>query len=92
MGKEKIALVYVGKSEIFGEIENELQHIVYDLSIQDINERKAKAKTFDNANEAAAYLGVKVDVVFKNRMAGKKVKGFNNRMFAIRVIKKQNQQ
>jgi ribosomal protein L35AE/L33A len=88
MGKEKTALVYVGKSEIFGEIENELQHIVYDLSIEDINERKAKAKLFDNANEAAAYLGVKVDVVFKNRIAGKKIKGINNRMFAVRIIRK----
>lgn len=88
MGKEKIALVYVGKSEIFGEIENELQHIVYDLSIQDVNERKQKAKLFDNANEAAAYLGVKVDVVFKNRVAGKKVKGINNKFYAIRIIRK----
>ena len=90
MAKEKIALVYCGKSEIFGEIENELQHIVYDLSIEDINERKAKAKTFDNANEAAAYLGVKVDVVFKNRIAGKRIKGINNKFFAIRIIRKNN--
>jgi hypothetical protein len=88
MAKEKIALVYCGKSEIFGEIENELQHIVYDLSIQDVNERKDKAKTFDNANEAAAYLGVKVDVIFRNRVAGKKVKGINSHYFAVRVIKK----
>lgn len=88
MGKEKIALVYCGKSEIFGEIENELQHIVYDLSIQDVNERKAKAKLFDNANEAAAYLGVKVDVVFKNRIAGKKIKGINGHKFAVRIIRK----
>lgn len=88
MAKEKIALVYCGKSEIFGEIENELQHIVYDLSIKDINERKAKAKTFDNANEAAAYLGVKVDVVFRKRVAGKKIKGINNKLFAVRIIRK----
>jgi hypothetical protein len=88
MGKEKIALVYVGKSEIFGEIENELQHIVYDLSIEDINERKAKAKLFDNANEAAAYLGVKVDVVFRNRTVGKRIKGINNKSYSVRVIKK----
>jgi hypothetical protein len=88
MGKEKTALVYVGKSEIFGEIENELQHIVYDLSIEDINERKAKAKLFDNANEAAAYLGVKVDVVFRNRTVGKRIKGINNKSYSVRVIKK----
>jgi hypothetical protein len=88
MKRDNVALVYCGKSEIFGEIENELQHIVYDLSIQDLNERKEKAKLFDNANEAAAYLGVKVDVVFRNRVAGKKVKGINNRMFAVRIIRK----
>jgi hypothetical protein len=92
MKRDNVALVYCGKSEIFGEIENELQHIVYDLSIQDVNERKEKAKLFDNANEAAAYLGVKVDVVFRNRVAGKRIKGINNKFFAIRVIKKQNQQ
>jgi ribosomal protein L35AE/L33A len=88
MAKEKIALVYCGKSEIFGEIENELQHIVYDLSIEDINERKAKAKLFDNANEAAAYLGVKTDVIFRNRTTGKKVKGINGHQFAVRIIRK----
>lgn len=89
MPKKKLEpLVYAGKSVIYGEIENELQHIVYDLSIEDVNERREKAKLFDNANEAAAYLGVKVDVVFRNRKVGKKVKGINNRYFAIRTIKK----
>ena len=81
-------LVYAGKPVIYGEIENELQHIVYDLSIVDVNERREKAKLFDNANEAAAYLGVKVDVVFRNRKVGKKVKGINNKYFAVRTIKK----
>jgi len=89
MSKKKLEpLVYAGKSVIYGEIENELQHIVYDLSIEDVNERREKAKLFDNANEAAAYLGVKVDVVFRNRKVGKKVKGINNRYFAVRTIKK----
>ena len=89
MSKKKLEpLVYAGKSVIYGEIENELQHIVYDLSIVDVNERREKAKLFDNANEAAAYLGVKVDVVFRNRKVGKKVKGINNKYFAVRTIKK----
>lgn len=81
-------LVYAGKSVVYGEIENELQHIVYDLSIVDVNERREKAKLFDNANEAAAYLGVKVDVIFRNRKVGKQVRGINNKKFAVRVIKK----
>ena len=89
MSKKKLEpLVYAGKSVIYGEIENELQHIVYDLSIVDVNERREKAKLFDNANEAAAYLGVKVDVVFRNRKVGKKVKGINGHFFAVRTIKK----
>lgn len=79
---------YAGNSVIFGDIESELQHIVYDLSIVDVNERKEKAKMFDNANETAAYLGVKVDLIFRNRKVGKKVKGISGKIFAVRVIKK----
>ena len=86
--KEFKSLVYAGKSVIYGEIENELQHIVYDLSIVDVNERREKAKLFDNANEAAAYLGVKVDVIFRNRNPNKRVKGISGKKFAVRVIKK----
>lgn len=81
-------LVCAGKSVVYGEIENELQHIVYDLSIADVNERREKAMLFDNANQAAAYLGVKVDVIFRNRKVGKQVRGINNKKFAVRVIKK----
>ena len=88
MPKEFKHLVYVGKSKLYGEIENELEHIVYDLSIEDVNERREKAKLFDNANEAAAYLGVKVDVVFRNRKVGKKIRGVNGHHFAVRTIKK----
>jgi len=88
MGKEKIALVYVGKSEIFGEIENELEHILYDLSIQDVNERKEKAQRFENANRVAEFLKVKVDCVFRNRKVGKKVLGIDNKYYAIRVENK----
>lgn len=88
MPKELKPLVYAGKSVIYGEIENELEHIVFDLSIEDIKERKEKAKRFDNANEAAAYIGVKVDVIFRNRKVGKQVRGISGKKFAVRVIKK----
>lgn len=86
--KDSIALVFCGKSKIYGEIENELEHIVYDLSIQDVNERKAKAQTFENANRVAEFLKVKVDVVFKNRIPPKRIKGVDNRYYAVRVINK----
>ena len=84
----KIANTYVGSSQIYGAIENELEHILYDLSIKDLNERKEKAQRFENANRVAEFLKVKVDCVFRNRKVGKKVKGINNKYFAIRTIKK----
>ncbi len=84
----KIANTYVGSSAIYGAIENELEHILYDLSIQDVNERKEKAQRFENANRVAEFLKVKVDCVFRNRKVGKYVVGVDNRKYAIRVINK----
>lgn len=71
-----------------GMIESELRHIVYDLSIKDLEERKAKAKKFDTANEVADYLVIKVETVFRNRIVGKKVTALNKKQYAVRVIKK----
>lgn len=71
-----------------GMIEQELKHIVYDLSIKDIEERKAKAKHFDTANEVVKYLGVRVETIFRNRAIGKKVTALNKKQYAVRVIKK----
>lgn len=82
----KTQLVFCGKSKIYGEIETEIKHIVFDLQIEDVEERKNKAKIFMNANEVAAYLGVKVDIVFKNRLPKKRIKGINNRFFAVRTV------
>jgi len=84
----KIANTYVGSSQIYGAIENELEHILYDLSIKDLNERKEKAQRFENANRVAEFLKVKVDCVFRNRKVGKYVVGVDNRKYAIRVINK----
>lgn len=61
-------------------------HRVYDLSIVDIEERRAKSKPFATAKEAAAYLGVKDDTVFNNRKPGKRIKSpVYNREFAVRI-------
>ncbi len=68
--------------------DNRLPHIVYDLSIKDLNERKQKAKIFDNAKEVAAYLGVKIETVFRNRTVGKQITGINKKQYAIRLINK----
>jgi hypothetical protein len=69
-------------------LESDLKHIVYDLSIEDLTERKAKAKILDNSGQVASYLGINIETVWKNRMPKKKVKGINGRMYAIRVLNK----
>lgn len=76
----------IGISAMYS-FEANLPHIVFDLSIEDINLRKEKAKQFDNAREVAAYLEVKVDVIFRNRLVGKKVKALNGKYFAVRISK-----
>ena len=69
-------------------LESSLKYIVYDLSIEDLTERKAKAKILDGSGQVAAYLGINIETVWKNRMPQKKVKGINGRMYAIRVLNK----
>jgi hypothetical protein len=88
MAKKLEPLIYCGRSEIYGQIENELEHIVYDLSIEDLDERKRKAQVFENAVRVAEFLKVKVDVVFKNRVAPKRIKGVDGRNYAVRVLNK----
>lgn len=88
--RNKTQLVYCGKSKVIGEIESNIPHIVFDLQIENLEERKKKAKIFNNANEVAAYLGVKIEVIFRNRFPQKKVKGVNNRFFAVRTLKNNN--
>ena len=69
-------------------LESSLKHIVYDLSIEDLEERKAKAKILEGSGQVAAYLGINIETVWKNRMPQKKVKGINGRMYAIRIFNK----
>lgn len=68
-------------------VESSLKHIVYDLSIEDLEERKAKAKILEGSAQVAALLGINIETVWKNRMPTKKVKGINGKMYAIRLVK-----
>lgn len=88
INRNTVVKQWVGKAADAGMVEEGLKHIVYDLSIKNLDERKAKAIPFDTANQVAAYLGIKVDIVFRNRMVGKKVTALNKKQYAIRVIKK----
>jgi hypothetical protein len=66
--------------------DNAVKHILYDLSIEDIAERRAKAVIKDSAAEVASYLGVAPRTVFKNRSPGKKIySNFLKKHFAVRI-------
>lgn len=67
--------------------ESNLVHILYDLSIEDINERKAKAKEYANAKEVADYLGVRIERVWRNRMPNRRIKALNNKEYCVRIKK-----
>ena len=70
----------------FRELDIHVPHIVYDLSIESIEERRAKAQKFDNAKMVAAFLGCSVDTVFRNRVPKKQIKGINGKMYAVRKM------
>ena len=78
---------YIGKAAMMSD-EIGLQHLVYDLSIDDINQRKNKVIICDSVLEVAELLGVKTDVIFRNRIVGKRVKALNGKFYAVRVLKK----
>lgn len=69
----------------FAETDRNVPHVIYDLSITDINERREKAKHLDNVIQVAAYLGVTIKKVFANRTPGKKIEALNGKLYAVRV-------
>lgn len=86
--KQKNEDINSGKGlNVFNEVE--IRHVVYDLSIKDLNERIKKAKILDNAEQVAAYLSVKIDTVFRNRIPNKRITGINGKEYAVRIYKDQ---
>lgn len=80
---------YSGKAQFYGILEEGVKHIVYDLSIEDMEERKEKAIICDSVKDVVVLLKVRNDVVFRNRVAGKKIKGINGKYYAVRILKQQ---
>jgi len=68
------------------DIVDSVPHIVYDMSIEDIQERRLKAIVFDNVVEASSFLGVNVETIFRNRKAKKYIKGLDNKKYAVRIL------
>jgi len=70
--------------------EKDLEHLFYDLSIDNLEDRKAKAQLFKNAKEVAAFLGEgkSVKYVAAHRGVGEKAEATDGKLYAIRVVKK----
>ena len=68
------------------DIVDSVPHIVYDMSIEDVQERRLKALVFDNAVEASGFLGVSVETIFRNRKPKKYIKAIDNKIYAVRLL------
>jgi hypothetical protein len=68
------------------DIVDSVPHIVYDMSISDVQERRLKALVFDNVREVSGFLGVSVETIFRNRKPKKYIIGLDNKKYSVRVL------
>jgi hypothetical protein len=68
------------------DIVDSVPHIVYDMSIVDIQERRLKAQVFDNVREVSGFLGVNVETIFRNRKHQKYIIGLDKKKYAVRLL------
>jgi len=68
------------------DIVDSVPHIVYDMSIIDIQERRLKALVFDNVREVSGFLGVSVETIFRNRKPKKYINAMDNKKYAVRIL------
>lgn len=68
------------------DIVDSVPHIVYDMSIGDVKDRRLKAQVFDNVVELSGFLGVSVDMIFRNRKPKKYIKALNGKLYAVRIL------
>ena len=68
------------------DIVDSVPHIVYDMSIEDLQERRFKAHVFDNAREVSGFLGVSVETIFRNRKPKKYIIGVDNKKYVVRIL------
>ena len=70
-------------------LENAVMYIVYDLSIEDIEERRSKAVTFRSGKCVCNFMGYPPNKITDLRQIGRKVVSRNDgKTYAVRVKKK----
>jgi len=61
---------------------------LYDMSIEDVEERKAKAKEFPKASHAATFLGITPKEIYSRIGPGKYVHLQDGKKYAVRKVSK----
>lgn len=70
-------------------LENAVEYLVYDLSILDIEERRAKAVTFRSGKCVCNFMGYPPNKISEMRQIGRKVISRNDgKTYAVRIKKK----
>jgi uncharacterized protein YlzI (FlbEa/FlbD family) len=70
-------------------LENAVEYLVYDLSIEDIEERRAKAVTYRSGKCVCNFMGYPPNKISDLRQIGRKViSRIDGKTYAVRVKKK----
>lgn len=70
------------------QFENKIAHRVYDLSIEDMDERRAKSVVFPTGEKTAQYLCIEKKYLYEIRVPGKQYfSKKHGKKFAIRIEK-----
>ncbi len=68
--------------------ENAVPHVIYDLTIQDVNERREKAVHVPTGRHAATFLGIDMRKLWDNRTPGRRIySSHHGKHFAVRIAK-----
>jgi hypothetical protein len=71
-------------------LENAVEYLVYDLSIDDIGERRAKAVTYRSGKCVCNFMGYPPNKISDLRQIGRKVTSrIDGKTYAVRVKKKE---
>jgi len=68
--------------------DNAVPHVIFDLSIADVNKRREKAIRVPTGRHAATFLGVDMRKLWDNRTPGRRIwSNAHGKHFAVRIAK-----
>jgi len=67
-------------------LDNSVPHVLYDVELP-LEERKSKALHFKTSRDVALFLGCEYRKVHNYREPGKRIRGKDGKLYAIRIAK-----